>query len=139
MIFFGVKSWFFTWNTLKISRAPPKIGKIWFFCVKSWFFTRNTPKIFAPPSARRNFFKCAPPPLTWNPGSAPGYHHHYLMTCCKSYCFHWELRTIIILLKYCWKRYIFIKSHFLNKYPWTYGAAMVVGFTTTCAISAYHH
>ena len=22
------------------------------------FFTRNTPKIFAPPSARRNFFKC---------------------------------------------------------------------------------
>ena len=32
-----------------------------FFGVKSWFFTRNTPKIFAPPSARRNFFKCAPP------------------------------------------------------------------------------
>jgi hypothetical protein len=26
--------------------------------------------MFAPPSARRNFFKCAPP-LTWNPGSAP--------------------------------------------------------------------
>ena len=49
---------------------PPKIGKIWFFGVKSWFFTRNTPKIFAPPSARRKFFKCAPP-LTWNPGSAP--------------------------------------------------------------------
>ena len=22
MIFFGVKSWFFTWNTPKISRAP---------------------------------------------------------------------------------------------------------------------
>ena len=69
MIFFGVKSWFFTWNTPKISRAPLKIGKIWFFGVKSWFFTRNTPKIFAPPSARRNFFKCAP--LTWNPESAP--------------------------------------------------------------------
>jgi hypothetical protein len=33
-------------------------------------FTRNTPNIFAPPSARRNFFKCAPP-LTWNPGFAP--------------------------------------------------------------------
>ena len=31
--------------------------------------SRNTPKIFAPPSARRNFFKSAP--LTWNPGSAP--------------------------------------------------------------------
>ena len=26
--------------------------------------------MFAPPSARRNFFKSAPP-LTWNPGSAP--------------------------------------------------------------------
>jgi hypothetical protein len=30
---------------------------------KSWFFTWNTPKIFAPPSARRIFFKCAPPNL----------------------------------------------------------------------------
>ena len=69
--FFGLKSWIFTWNTPKISCVPPNIGKIWFFGVKSWFFTRNTPKIFAPPSARRNFFKCAPPPLTWNPGSAP--------------------------------------------------------------------
>jgi hypothetical protein len=42
---------------------PPPLEKIWFFGVKSWFFTRNTPKIFAPPSARRNFFKCAPPNL----------------------------------------------------------------------------
>ena len=63
MIFFGVKSWFFTWNTPKISRDPPKIGKYDFLGVKSWFFTRNTQKIFAPPSARRNFFKCAPPNL----------------------------------------------------------------------------
>ena len=46
-----------------------KLEKIWFFGVKSWFFTRNTPTIFALPSARRNFFKCAP--LTWNPVSAP--------------------------------------------------------------------
>ena len=46
------------------ARAPPKIGKnMIFFGVKSWFFTRNIPKIFAPPSARRNFFKCAPPNL----------------------------------------------------------------------------
>jgi hypothetical protein len=37
-----------------------KLEKIWFFGVKSWFFTRNTPTIFAPPSARCNFFKCAP-------------------------------------------------------------------------------
>jgi hypothetical protein len=49
--------------------ADPPLKKIWFFGVKSWFFTRNTPKMFAPPSARRNFFKCAL--LTWNPGSAP--------------------------------------------------------------------
>ena len=53
-------------------RAPLKLGKIWFFSVKSWFFTRNTATIFAPPSARRIFFKCAP--LTWNPGSAPEYY-----------------------------------------------------------------
>jgi hypothetical protein len=42
------------------ARAPLKLEKIWFFGVKSWFFTRNTPTIFAPPSARRNFSKCAP-------------------------------------------------------------------------------
>jgi hypothetical protein len=44
--------------------APPlKLDKIWFFGVKSWFFTRNIPNIFAPPSARRNVFKCARPQL----------------------------------------------------------------------------
>jgi hypothetical protein len=41
---------------------PLKLEKILFFGLKSWFFTRNTPKMFAPPSARRNFCKCAPPP-----------------------------------------------------------------------------
>jgi hypothetical protein len=42
---------------------PPKIGKhMIFFGVKSWFFTWNTPKIFAPPSARRNFFNCVESP-----------------------------------------------------------------------------
>ena len=45
-------------------RPPPlKLEKIWFFGVKSWFFYSKYPKIFAPPSARRNFFKCAPPNL----------------------------------------------------------------------------
>ena len=34
-----------------------------FFVVKSWFFARNTPKFVAPPSARRDFFKCALPNL----------------------------------------------------------------------------
>ena len=40
--FFGVKSWFFIWNTPKISRLPP-LGAIFL----------------------------SAPPLTWNPGSAP--------------------------------------------------------------------
>ena len=36
------------------------IGKNTIFWRKIVIFTRNTPKFFAPPSARRNFFKCAP-------------------------------------------------------------------------------
>ena len=51
---------FFTWNTPKFSRLPRQLEKIWFSGVKSWFFTRNTPNISAPPSARRNCFKCPP-------------------------------------------------------------------------------
>ena len=78
MIFFGVKSWFFTWNIPKISRAHSKIGKIWFFGVKSWFFTRNTPKISRlPPLGAINL---SAPLLTWNPGSAPDSGGNYCMT-----------------------------------------------------------
>jgi hypothetical protein len=44
--FFGVKSWFFTRNTPKISHLTPQLEKNWFFGVKSWFFTRNIPKMF---------------------------------------------------------------------------------------------
>ena len=51
-------------------RTPPKIGKNMIFLRKIVIFHTKYPKIFAPPSARRNFFKCAPPP-TWNPGSTP--------------------------------------------------------------------
>ena len=52
--------------------------KIWIFGVKSWFFTRNTPKIFAPLSAPRFFFKCAPPKLkSWIPP-------WYLLRCPKN-------------------------------------------------------
>jgi hypothetical protein len=58
--------------------APLKLEKIWFFGAKSWFFTRNTPNIFAPPTARRNFFKCAT--LAWNPGSAPDALHGKLIS-----------------------------------------------------------
>ena len=44
-------------------RAPPlKLEKIWFFWRKIVIFHTKYPKIFTPPSARRNFFKCAPPP-----------------------------------------------------------------------------
>jgi hypothetical protein len=57
--------------------------KIWFFGVKSWFFTRNTPTIFAPPSAQRNFFKCAPLTSAWNPGSAPETCQCHVVTCIK--------------------------------------------------------
>ena len=50
-------------HTRTLPPPPPvKLEKIWFFGVKSWFFTQNTPQIFAPPFARRNFFKSAPPP-----------------------------------------------------------------------------
>ena len=51
------------------------------------FFTRNTPKMFAPPSARRNFFKCTPP--TWNPGSTPGkvFQKHVMSTNLDNYVF----------------------------------------------------
>ena len=42
---------------------PLKLEKNMIFWLKIViFFTRYTPKFFAPPSARRNFFKCAPPP-----------------------------------------------------------------------------
>jgi hypothetical protein len=40
-----------------------ELEKIGFFGRKIVFFTRNTKKMFAPPSAQRNFFKCAPPNL----------------------------------------------------------------------------
>ena len=63
-------------------RASLGNWKTWFFGVKSWFFTRNTPNIFAPPSARRNFFKCAP--LTWNPGSAPALQTWCCLSCLLS-------------------------------------------------------
>ena len=41
---------------------PPKIGKKWFFLRKIVIFHTKYPKMFAPPSARRNFFKCPLPP-----------------------------------------------------------------------------
>ena len=43
-------------------RAPPlKLVKIGFFWRKIVIFHMKYPKNFAPPSARSNFFKCAPP------------------------------------------------------------------------------
>jgi hypothetical protein len=40
---------------------PPKIGKDIIFLRKMVIFHTKYPKIFAPPSARRNFLKYAPP------------------------------------------------------------------------------
>jgi hypothetical protein len=55
------------------AHAPPlKLEKIWFFLRKIVIFHTKYPKHFRPPSARRNFFNCAP--LTWNPRSAPELH-----------------------------------------------------------------
>ena len=64
--------------------APLKLAKIWFFWRKIVIFHMKYPKNFAPPSARRNFFKCAPPPLTWNPGSAPVFYFCFV----SKYCLH---------------------------------------------------
>ena len=50
--------------------APPiKLEKILFFGVKSWFFTRKPQKFSRLPLLGANFLSA--PPLTWNPGSAP--------------------------------------------------------------------
>ena len=63
-IIFGRKIVIFHTKYPKNVRASLRNWKKYdFFGVKSWFFTRNSPTIFAPPSARRNFFKCAPPNL----------------------------------------------------------------------------
>ena len=42
------------------ARPPLKLEKIRFFWRKIVIFHTKYPKNFAPPSARRNFFKCAP-------------------------------------------------------------------------------
>jgi hypothetical protein len=65
----GVKSWFFTWNTPTISRAPPKIGKIWFFLRKIVIFHTKYLKNVRASLRSAQFFEVRPP--TWNPGSAP--------------------------------------------------------------------
>ena len=54
--FVGVKSWFFTWNTPKISRAPPKIEKIWFFWCKIVIFHTKYPKYFRASLRSAQFF-----------------------------------------------------------------------------------
>jgi len=95
------------------------LKKIWFFGVKSWFFTRNTPKMFAPPSVRRNFFKC--PPLTWNRGSAPGINPptcHKWLTNFIEYTSLWsalKLTTTLVILctfMYSWLQKIYIVKCF---------------------------
>ena len=45
----------------RIQGGGLKLEKIWFFWRKIVIFHTKYPKNFAPPSARRNFFKCTPP------------------------------------------------------------------------------
>ena len=83
--FFGVKSRFFTRNTPIFFAPPSAIGKNMIFWRKIVFFHMKYPNIFRASSARRNFFKCAPP-LTWNPGSAPDVHRCFLSSITNKIC-----------------------------------------------------
>ena len=97
---------------LKNYRASLGNWKTWFFGVNRDFFTRNTPTIFAPPSARRNFFKCAPPPppLTWNPGSAPAYVWSNLL-------YIWNHAYVWSNLLYIWHHaYVWCNGYFDKKF-----------------------
>ena len=58
---FGVKSWFSTRNTSKIFTPPSAIEKNMIFWHKMVIFHTKYPQ--NTPSARRYFFKCAPPNL----------------------------------------------------------------------------
>jgi hypothetical protein len=84
--------------------TPLKLEKIWFFGIKSWFFTRITPTIFVPPSARRNFFKCARPNLkSWScPCSTKFF--------CSIWNSRWRLRHDLVwhqtLWGKCFKRHL---------------------------------
>jgi hypothetical protein len=82
-----------------------RLEKIRFFGVKWWFFTRNTPKNFAPPSAQCNFFKCTPP-LTWNPGSAPGSDIKCIVILAVQNRTFYPKVCIMQLLKVAWYRVI---------------------------------
>ena len=55
------------------ARAPPplKLEEILFFCVKSWFFTWNTPKFSCLTSLSTIILNVPPPTLISNPGSTP--------------------------------------------------------------------
>jgi hypothetical protein len=93
---FGVKSWFFTWNTSKIFTPPSALKKlrraeggakiVGVFRVKNYDFTPKKSYFFNCRGRRENFWGISceksrfyaknhifsnPPPLTWNPGSAP--------------------------------------------------------------------
>jgi hypothetical protein len=95
-------------------RPPPplKLDKIWFFGRKIVNFDTKYPKIFRASLRSAAIFLSAPL-LTWNPGSAP------------------QMFTMLTT---------FNRAHVLNINCGRRGRdRMVVGFTTTYAISAYHH
>jgi hypothetical protein len=137
------------WGGCTQCACPLKLEKIWFFGIKSWFFTRNTPKHFVPPSVRRNFFKCTPPNLkSW---IRPCVRHMKTMfdITCINYNFHHFFYKYVICFT-IFKHTIWkvpqnnAISHNVVLYQINSGGRcghdhMVGGFTTTYAISAYHH
>jgi hypothetical protein len=54
--------WGISQNTPNIFAPPSAIGKNMIFGRKIVIFHTKPPTIFPPPSVRRKFFKCAPPP-----------------------------------------------------------------------------
>jgi hypothetical protein len=67
MIFFGVKSWFFTRNTPNFFAPPSAIGKNMIFWRKIVIFHTKYPQKFRASLRSAQFFLVPPP--TWNPGS----------------------------------------------------------------------
>ena len=81
---------------------PLKFEKIWFFCIKFMIFHTKYPKNFRFSLRSVRFFQVCPPPLTWNPGSAPGFMSVYFMQ-----LVHWVMGVYDtsfnnILITLCW-------------------------------------
>ena len=88
-----------------------------FFSIKSWFFTRKPPKMFTPPYARCDFFKVCPPPLTWNPGSVPDHNtmYRYIYQMTRHYTNLWNIQFSKIIICPLQKNWMYHWWSFLKK------------------------